>query len=56
MYDRNLKTYFTDLSLSTSYYENDRIVIKERIDGNYPLTAYDINGNVIGTAREYKIK
>lgn len=56
MYDRNLKTYFTDLSLSTSYYENDRIVIKERIDGKYPLTAYDINGNVIGTAREYKIK
>lgn len=56
MYDRNLKTYFTDLHLSTSYYENDRIVIKEEVNGQYPNTAYDIDGNVIGNIREYKMK
>lgn len=56
MYDRDLNSYFSDLYISTSYYENDRIVIKEEVDGKYPLSAYDIEGKVIGEKRAYKLK
>jgi len=54
LYDEDFNEVFSDLEYSASYIEEDRYIIKERINGKYVKTAYDIDGKIIGKKYEYK--